>query len=191
MTIEMETFLNCFRSIYSVTNVPKYRSFQYRLLHRSLITNVHLYHYKIRDNNRCSFCHNAKETYLHLFVYCNKVRDLWIRVEQLIKTFCHEPLNFNIDTVIANKLYENPGHVGNLICLLTKQYIYRNRCLSKSLDYYELKNHILTVKNMEKYIAMSNQKLSKHLRKWGELANHEDVTNPAQKIIYDYLVNEM
>ena len=53
--------------LYSVTNVPKYRSFQYRLLQRALVMNTHLYKWKIRGDELCSFCNEEREVSEHLF----------------------------------------------------------------------------------------------------------------------------
>ena len=44
MEIDTDTFLVCFKDLYKVSNVPKYRSFQYRLLQRAIVTNIHLKH---------------------------------------------------------------------------------------------------------------------------------------------------
>ena len=48
--INEEIFMRCFRDLYITTNITKYRSFQYRLLHRAIITNVQLYKWKKSDN---------------------------------------------------------------------------------------------------------------------------------------------
>ena len=75
-SIEMEsevdttTMINCFNRIYMTTNVAKYRSFQYQLLHRALITNVHMEKWGLISSNLCTFCEAEKESYTHLFIWC-------------------------------------------------------------------------------------------------------------------------
>ena len=59
-------------------------------------------------------------------------------------------------------------NVKNLITLITKQYIYAQRCLKRPLNFCELKTKILNQKNVELYIAKKNNQLVKHLAKWGE-----------------------
>ena len=44
--ISKSYFLEQFNSIFKVTNISKFRSFQYRLLHRAIVTNVHLNRWK-------------------------------------------------------------------------------------------------------------------------------------------------
>ena len=61
MEIDKEIFLNCFQEINIVTNVSKYRSFQYRLLHRALVMNTHLFHWGLADSQNCTFCGEAKK----------------------------------------------------------------------------------------------------------------------------------
>ena len=72
----MEKFVKCFTDLLAVTNIPKYRSFQYRLLHRAIVTNVQLHYYKLTNSDQCSFCHMQRETYSHLFIQCKKVIEL-------------------------------------------------------------------------------------------------------------------
>ena len=72
-----------FREVRLYTNTPKYRSFQYRLLHRSLVMNTHLYQWKILSTNLCTFCEETKETMEHLLCSCSVVLPIW---EEATKT---------------------------------------------------------------------------------------------------------
>ena len=165
--MEETQYVECFKDIYSVTNVPKLRSFQYRLWHRAVITNVHLYRWGKISNNLCSFCQKNAETYVHLFITCSEVRKIWLEMEIFMEAFSKAKIHFDVDTVMVNRLIDSPkGHIKNFICLVIKQYIYRQRCLGKTLSSEELKYYILSIANTEKYIATKNNKLAKHERKW-------------------------
>ena len=48
-------------------SVAKYQSFQYRLLHRAIIMNIHLQRWGIVQDENSSLCELAPETYRHLF----------------------------------------------------------------------------------------------------------------------------
>ena len=48
--LEVDELSQCFKDIYRCTNIAKYRSFQYRLLHRGIITNIHLKHWGLKDS---------------------------------------------------------------------------------------------------------------------------------------------
>ena len=57
--------------LYKLTNVAKYRSFQYRLLQqRGLVTNRQLLKWNITQNADCSFCRLHTETVLHMLWKC-------------------------------------------------------------------------------------------------------------------------
>ena len=85
--IHYQDFLKCFADIQHVTNITKYRSFQYRLLQRAIITNTHLKHWGIVQSNLCTFCNEEKETYLHIFIYCKKVAVVWMDMEERINIY--------------------------------------------------------------------------------------------------------
>ena len=164
--IDTDFFLNAFANIYLVTNVAKFRSFQYRLLHRAVITNKQLFRWKMLKNNLCTFCQEEVETVIHLFVMCPRVRDLWIRTEEFMHNFSDSIITFNKTTVIFNLIDKNPRSVKNLICLLLKQFIYSKRCLLQSLEFKEFKSKVYKIRSIEKFIATKNNKESKHNKKW-------------------------
>ena len=64
------SFLKAFKDMCSVTNIAKYRSFQYRLLHWAIVTNLRLQRWGMRSNDLCIFCGKSTGSYLHLFIYC-------------------------------------------------------------------------------------------------------------------------
>ena len=154
--------------IYKVTNIAKYRSFQYRLLQRALVTNVELEHWKMRDNNLCSFCHEYKETQVHLFYECQIVREVWKRFEIYLRgKFSIQHMETSKENILLNTAVKRKNHVANFLILVFKQYIYRQRCLNKDIIFHELINEIRTLERIEKYIAMKNGKLELHDKKWG------------------------
>ena len=55
------------QNIYKVTNDPKYRSFQYRLL---MVTNIYPKHSRIIPNEECSLCNEKAKTAEHLLWFC-------------------------------------------------------------------------------------------------------------------------
>ena len=108
---ETADFLQNFSNINKVTNIRKYRAFQYRLLHRAIILNTHLCHWGKRETNLCSLCGLVKESYTHLFVMCKKVQEIWIEMEEFMYQFIENPITFGVEQVIGNSLVEDPGNV--------------------------------------------------------------------------------
>ena len=68
--------------------------------------------------------------------------------------------------VIANRLIEGPSNVKNFICLLLKQFVYKQHCLKKEILFSHFKAYVYQIKNMEKYIAIKNNKLKKYCKEW-------------------------
>ena len=67
LEIDSSEFLKAFQDVNKLTNVVKLRSFQYRCLIGALVTNIHLKHYKITEDDTCTFCKESKETIMHMF----------------------------------------------------------------------------------------------------------------------------
>ena len=154
------------RDIYKTTNITKFRSFQYRLLQRGIVTNIQLKKWKITPTDLCSFCQSEPESLLHLFFYCPKVLSLWHLVVSYIQDRFGLDPELNPRAVISNQFCQAKAHASNFICLITKQYIYRQRCMKKELIFNELKAHIHTLECIEKYIAIKNGKFHHHTTKW-------------------------
>ena len=164
--IQRHEFLQCFKDLYVVTNVPKLRSFQFRLLHRAIVLNTHLYGWGLQNNNLCTFCGDKPETYVHIFVFCQCVQELWLEVEKIMEQLRTEPINFNTETVICNCLINSPDNIKNFICLLCKQYIYRQRCLNKELSIQSFIATLWQTRSIERFIATKNNKTRKFNKKW-------------------------
>ena len=156
------------RLIYLTTNVPKYRSFQYRLLHRALITNVNLKQWGKSESDSCAFCDSNKETYRHLFYECKLVEELWQKVKsQIINTwFPNISLDWSYVNVLQDTVCNKRGHIINFICLIVKQYIYKCKCLGHVMNVNAVKSKIFEIRNMEKFYATKNNLLSKYNVKW-------------------------
>ena len=58
--------------------------FQMKLLYRILNTKSYLFKLNISDNELCNHC-NRKESILHVFVECNRVKDFWREIENLLQ----------------------------------------------------------------------------------------------------------
>ena len=155
--------------IYAITNVPRLRSFQYRLLQRGLVTNVQLCDWRITPSDECSFCRKEKETLLHLFVRCSEVSTLWEEISQLIKRNYDDQAEISLSArnIVLNAIVAKKRHIANFICLVAKQFIYRQRCLKKSIGVNIFKEHLWNIQRLEKYIAMKNGKLRVYRVKWG------------------------
>ena len=69
-------------------------------------------------------------------------------------------------TVMSNRIIDNARNIKNFICLLLKQYIYRKRCFKEKPTFQEFKQIVWQTKNIENFIAVKNNQLAKHVKKW-------------------------
>ena len=154
-------------NIYTMTNIPKYRSFQYRLLQRGIVTNIQLYKWKIVESENCTFCREHKETYRHLFVECEKVQEVWLYYEKFIRDNFHIQIGtISAQKVLMNLFHKEKRNISNFIGLVVKQFIYAERCGGLLPNIQKLSAILSRIENIEKYIAIKNGKLTKHYKKW-------------------------
>ena len=179
-------------NIYKVTNVTKYRSFQYRIMQRGLVTNIQLFKWGLTETDSCSFCtqHQHQETMVHLFATCNVVEEIWSQFQIFVETRFNIPqaqLELTPSKIILNKILPRAGHVVNFLCLVTKQYIYRQRCQSQQLSFTHLKRIFYKLECIEKYVATKNHRLEKHQRKWNFSTTQCERENNIEQYVYKYL----
>ena len=162
---DVNQFGSLHMEIYKITNVAKYRSFQYRLLQRGIVTNIQLERWGLRPDNLCTFCKEEKETILHIFCECRHTLALWKRVAYMLRdNYGDVDIELSPKSIITGNI--SKLKVSKFICLLTKQFRYKQRCLKLTIDFPILKTHINRIENIEKYIAIKNDKLKLHLEKW-------------------------
>ena len=167
------------RDIYSITNVPKYRSFQYRLLQRGIVTNIQLSKWGILESNLCYYCNEEKEELVHLFCTCPIILSFWHKIRGCIdQEYGTQEWDLGPTAIIFNKIVRKKNHAVNFICLVTKQYIYQQRCLKGSLNISRWRNHIKRIENIEKYIAIKNGKIYGHQKKWTNTSGNNAGMNP-------------
>ena len=154
------------RNLKKLTVVQKLRSFQYRQLMSAIVTNVQLFRWKLRDNNLCTNCQQEAETIHHLFYACPKAQMIWAAA----KNFVQDTMNIEISTTYGNimlcEVAKPGGHIANLVCLVAKQYIYRQRCKKETITVLGFKHEIIMTKNIEKYYAIKESKYKKFCQRW-------------------------
>ena len=127
VTIDPEAYKKAFSYIYQQISVTKFRDFQYRLLLCKIPCNKELHLWKILDTNLCTFCKKEVESFFHLFIDCIFTKRIWNAITKLIDM----KLDYEHKKFVLNNMVECNTSVINAITLITKQYLYRRRCLGK------------------------------------------------------------
>ena len=99
-------------------------------------------------------------------VSCPIVSKLWQDVREYAEKEYQKELELSPVNIISNVITQPKSHVLNFICLVTKQYIYSQRCLKKMPLFNILVNIINRVRNIEKFIAIKNNRQIRYYRKW-------------------------
>ena len=172
LQLNSEVLEKAILNVNRITNIAKLRSFQYRLLHRAIITNVHLQRWGLQSSEKCSMCNTEKETYEHLFLQCPANQQLWEGVLPLIEELTGHLPEPTVTEVMLNNFHPNPNHPSNMLGLVVKQYIYRARCCKSKVNKAEAKNLILKCKKSEKYIALKNGKMALYAKKWSNCIDY-------------------
>ena len=102
----------------------KLQSFQYKINLRFLYSNNMLYKCKLTETELCSFCFETKETLLHLFFECPKVRSLWLQFAQKLQQQCGMKLDLTPETCLFGTLFDSNFVILNSCCIIIRYYIY-------------------------------------------------------------------
>ena len=188
--IKRDEFIILFKALYKVTNNAKLRSFQYRLLHSAVVTKQHLYRWKITSNNLCFFCEEEKETINHLLVHCKYVQPIWDCVREICNQISKtEIIVISEKAIMENLINPRLEHVFNFICLVTKQFIYSNKCTQTKLTKQGLIQRIEKYKRYELYQAKRENTLRKHCKKWLIVDTNTNYNGSGldNSLIYEYI----
>lgn len=171
--IDDDIFCNLFEAITKVTLCTKYRDFQFRLLHNTIVMNQKLKMWKLSVSDYCTFCKDHVETTTHLFCTCKEVLELWEDINLFIITRTSREivniLEWLKETILLNTVHPKSSHIINFVVLITKQYIYRQRCANRVLYSQLLIKEIKNIMLIEQNIAKSKNKLKRHFEKWSPL----------------------
>ena len=169
---KVELSVNGFKPAFSnytkCMNITKYRDFQYRLLVNAIHANDRLYYWKKVTSKLCEFCEKGKQTIMHLMSECNQIKQVWNEFKQFINQHvCYKgSITLTTKTIILNSVHPDPKNVINFLVLVTKQYIYAQKCLGQKIMFKQLVENFTKLKELELYNARKDFKEFKHDRKW-------------------------
>ena len=147
-----EDIYEAFSHLYTITSSTKYQTFQFRLLHRILVTNEDLYQWKLKQTDICTFCEEEIETISHLLLECEVTKLFWNNIEEWLYRICDIRIHIPPKDIILGKInIEN--NLFDLVYLVGKQYLYGCRCTE---TFPTLTGYVRTLKQLhdvEEHIA--------------------------------------
>ena len=142
----------------------KMQFFQYKILHRILVTNSKLLLYGINENDRCTFCDRFKESIIHLLWECVYTKGFITKVREWLGNL--NAVNVLDRTIFIFGVKEGESSV-NTVLIWTKYFIYWCRCKGVKPDFHHykmfIKKNILIEKHSLNNENAWNQKWHKYL----------------------------
>ena len=166
-------FFELFYSMYKVTKDVTLLSFNYKLLHRSVMTNKNLNLWDtnkpeiLRHTDKCTFCENSVETIEHSLHDCKISDKLWSDIFQWITLVTDLQINFEKHEIMLGMLPQELK-IFNVIFMIVKKYLYSCRCLKIKPNKYIAMYKIKEQYNAEKYIVFNSHdnSHSDRMTKW-------------------------
>ena len=153
-----------YTNIFTSTIDVKLRNFQYKYIFRIIPTNKRLFIQNIASSNLCDFCSMGIEDLKHLFWECNYVQIFWNDFNNFIQSI-NIATDINFKTISFGACDEDKD-IKNFIIFYAKYFIFVNKC-RKTIPRCELfKTYITKRIQVEKEIALMNDKLNKFETKW-------------------------
>ena len=138
ININNDIFISYFGAMYESTRNTKLKNFQFRLLHNSIITNVQLKNWNIKDSDMCTFCNSTPETMIHLMLNCDISRRIWEEIYNFIAQESGIRINLKKEEIILGIYEKSFQNFFNHINMTVKQYIYMLRGVLGSFPMLEL-----------------------------------------------------
>ena len=108
---------------FSATSGIVLRSFQFKILHRILPTNKHLFTCKLKNSNLCDFCSSSIETIEHIFWECPITQDMGSQLVTFFNNRCILITLYIMDVYIGTDQYWNTDSIINVVLLLMTCFI--------------------------------------------------------------------
>ena len=140
--------------------------FKYKIIYRILSTNTFLQKIDRSQSDICSFCRSNRETIKHLLCDCTVSKGFW----QEFRIWINEQLNFELQItdidIILGKLKTKEKPIINLLILLGKYFIYKQKFKNSRPTINIFKLEVKYYYKLEKYIYSKNNKEFFFSRRW-------------------------
>ena len=155
---------------FRVTIESKMRSFQYKLIHNIIRTNLSLHRMKIKESPFCDHCNGQNETLLHRFCECPKAKSFWEDVIKWWNIRRSDNLKPNSCEILYGYKPENTKfHAFNYYLLIAKYHLYLARNQSETPSMKVFLALLESKIKCERQIAIKNSNNKKYEAKWTTL----------------------
>ena len=142
----------------------KLRYLHFRIITRTLTTNVLRNKWKPEVSPLCTFCQADNETILHILFDCPKVKKIWTIVEKALNYYCGLRINLTAQMVIMNNYAGKCKELINSAFIILKQVIYSSKCKGDIPSFNVFMSKVSYWYEIDKAYETGNQQ--KILKKW-------------------------
>ena len=93
---------------------------------------------------------------------------MWSHLQKVCNEFSIDA-KFVPQNIIFNHLHPKPQHIINFLTLVTKQFIFRTKCLNQKITWNKLCNEFKLIENIELHNAIRSKNIGKHMKKWSPI----------------------
>jgi hypothetical protein len=163
------------KSIFTMSAVvkgTKLRAFQYRILFNLIPCNLYLNKIKKSDSDKCATC-NEQDDLSHYLYNCRETEIFWNSFTRWWNNVSGEHRILSEKDVIIGILDNTVRHETlNACIIIAKWHIYKNKLKESSTFFYKFLCDMKYYLEIEKTIAIKNQKLTKYHQKWQQVENY-------------------
>jgi len=172
--IDETLWTRSYKRCFEWTQSSELRSFEYRFRLRILPSKKQLVKMGVVDDMSCNRCGNSTEDLKHIFWECEQVSNVWEKVTRWLNIIFSLNLGADPRVLLFGLLDNIELEIPNvfwLCILLTKKLIWVTRCTERSISPKMCLLKIKETEMVEAKIATRNQRIGKHILKWGDLSS--------------------
>ena len=147
--IEYRIIENAFKNIPKLKESAYQKYMQFKLLHSRTAVNKKLHTMKLIYSNECLICQEATETIKHAFLECSSVRQLWLQIENWVKSKTNRTIKLsNLDKIFGR---QNNEFLSENIITCAKMVIFNNRKNGENHNIGDVKKALYKQLRIEEY----------------------------------------
>ena len=147
-------------------------AFQYKILFNLIPCNIYLHRIKRSDTDKCNRCHKLDDI-IHYFCECQEVSLFWESLSKWWMGIFNVKVTFDKKTIMVGVLAQvKKQQAINIIILLAKWYIYKNKLSNSAICFYRFICDIKYFLIIEKGIAQKNNKTHNYIQLWQQVEDY-------------------
>ena len=147
-----------------ISHSTSLQSLHYRLVNRTLPTNIFLFRVGCSDTSQCTFCDSAEETLGHLFASCEKVRAFFSAIQSLLR----QKYSFSVTIEHMNRIFPDASkrRIFGLIAVIARQCIWFAKLDKRKPEVRHFENALRRHYFIERYSSKMNNTYELWQVKW-------------------------